>query len=249
MAAPRLLQSVRLLHPIGCGFLRYTSSYSLPDVKAKVQQYLRNHSPTYQTLMNWNIRYKYWKLLASNRQCYNTEGLYGKNAAAVYYTLMQRGGVRFKGHTEWYRPDQRGQFTWEFLQHKDVPVECVDLSGSTVNYLGLSNIVALRELRNLNLSRCPYIDDWALSRLHEFRDSLEVLSLSGCPRITERGLATLHNLHNLKHLDLSDLPSVNNKGLTRILLEEVMPACAIVGMDYTDGLETEEFRATEISSF
>ncbi|XP_063793912.1 distal membrane-arm assembly complex protein 2-like isoform X5 [Pseudophryne corroboree] len=247
MAAPRLLQSVRLLRPMGHGCIRHSSSYSFPKVKQKVEQYLRSNSPAFVALLNWNIRYKYWKLQNSNQQVIYTGELYGKNAAAAHYILTNEGAVRFKGHTQWYQ-HKGGRFSWDFLQHKDLPVECVDLSGSTVDYLCLSNIVSLHDLRYLNLSRCPYIDDWALSRLHAFQDSLEVLSLAGCPRVTERGLATLHHLQHLKHLDLTDLPSVNNKGLIRILLEEVIPACEIVGIEYTDGLETGEVRAPEMTS-
>ncbi|XP_069602718.1 distal membrane-arm assembly complex protein 2 isoform X1 [Ranitomeya imitator] len=237
------VQSVRALQPISHGIRCYQSSTSSPT-KETVLQYLLTHSPSVQALMKWSFSYKFWRLKQKNQRFYLTESLYGKNAAAAYYTLEQSGGVRFKGHTEWFRPDHRGRYTWDFLQHKDVPIESLDLSGSMVTYTGLSNIDALSELRELNLSRCHHLDDWALSRLHVFKDSLEVLSLAGCRQVTERGLATLHHLQNLKHLDLTDLPAVNHKGLTRILLEEMLPACEIVGIDYTDGLHTEEIAAS-----
>ncbi|KAG8448821.1 hypothetical protein GDO86_015769 [Hymenochirus boettgeri] len=161
--------------------------------------------------------------------------MYGKYVAAAYYALSKGGGARFQGHKEWYRADKRGKFSWDFLEHRDVPVECVDLSNTPLTFRGLDNIVALKELRELYLNHCPHLDDWALSRLHVFNDSLEVLSLAGCPCITERGLATLHHLKNLKYLDVSDLHSVANKGLIRILMEEVLPNCEIVGMNYLDG--------------
>lgn len=55
-------------------------------------------------------------------------------------------------------------------------------------------IVNLKALKYLDLSRCANIDDWSLSRLHAFGDTLQELSLAGCPQITERGLGTLHHL-------------------------------------------------------
>lgn len=105
-----------------------------------------------------------------------------------------------------------------------MPVEAVDASGSAVNYQGLDNLcewagdgragvfalprraperisvaspclaVALKELQSLWLRHCPHVDDWCLSRLHPLANSLQELSLAGCPRISERGLACLHHL-------------------------------------------------------
>lgn len=54
--------------------------------------------------------------------------------------------------------------------------------------------MALKELQSLWLQRCPHVDDWCLSRLHPLANSLQELSLAGCPRISERGLACLHHL-------------------------------------------------------
>ncbi|XP_056393782.1 distal membrane-arm assembly complex protein 2-like isoform X5 [Hyla sarda] len=243
MAAPRLMQSVRVLPAISHGILRYSSSSATSETKEKVRQYLMDNVPAVYSIMKWNNSFKLWRLKNKNERAYFTEGLYGKIAAAAHLILEQKGGVRFKGHTEWFRPNHKGRYFWDFLQYKNVPIECVDLSGSMATYMGLSNLEGLQELRELNLSRCHYIDDWALSRLHVFKDSLEVLSLAGCRQVTERGLATLHHLQNLKRLDLSDLPAVNNKGLVLILLEEVLPHCEIVGIEYTDGLHSEEMVA------
>ena len=54
--------------------------------------------------------------------------------------------------------------------------------------------MALKELQVLWLQRCPHVDDWCLSRLHPLASSLQELSLAGCPKISERGLACLHHL-------------------------------------------------------
>ncbi|XP_012824506.1 distal membrane-arm assembly complex protein 2 isoform X2 [Xenopus tropicalis] len=236
MAASRVLQNAKVLLPVLCRVSRdSSSSASVSPTKHRVQHYLYNSFYDIEAIINWSVRFKQWNLRRKNAHYAYTERLYGKYVAAAYYTLSQRGGVRFQGHKDWYRADRRGKFSWDFLEHKEVPVECIDLSRSPLTFRGLDNIVSLKELRELYLNNCPHLDDWALSRLHVFKDSLEVLSIAGCPSITERGLATLHHLQNLRYLDLSDLSSVTNKGLIRILMEEVLPKCEIVGINYFDG--------------
>ncbi|KAM4696384.1 distal membrane-arm assembly complex protein 2, partial [Rhinophrynus dorsalis] len=246
MAAPRLLQVTRILPLLWRGISLHSSasSSSLPPMKQRVLHYLYSRFYDMETMINWSVSFQQWNLRRKNAHYAYTERIYGHYVAAAFYALSQKGGVRFQGHEDWYRADKRGKFSWDFLKHKEVPVECVDMSGAPLTYRGLDNIVKLAELRELYLRDCPHLDDWALSRLHVFKDSLEVLSLAGCPLVTERGLATLHHLQNLKYLDVSNLPSVEKKGLVRILLEEVLPGCRIVGMDYSEGLEDEDSKAT-----
>ncbi|XP_027489197.1 distal membrane-arm assembly complex protein 2, partial [Corapipo altera] len=90
--------------------------------------------------------------------------------------------------------------------------------------------VSLSHLSHLELSGCPHVCDWTLGRLHVFGDTLRHLGLARCPQVTERGLATLHHLRSLRSLDVSGL-SVPSPGLLRILLEEMLPGCRILGME------------------
>ncbi|XP_076217021.1 B9 domain-containing protein 2 [Aptenodytes patagonicus] len=121
---------------------------------------------------------------------------YGDNVVAAIFTLSCGGGVRFEGQEDWIRP--KSHWRPEVLRLRDVPVVAVDLSGSPLTYNGLDNLVPLTQLQHLDLSGCPHLDDWALGRLHVFGDSLRELSVARCPRVTERGLATLHHLR--RHL-------------------------------------------------
>ncbi|XP_062995797.1 distal membrane-arm assembly complex protein 2 isoform X2 [Elgaria multicarinata webbii] len=179
-------------------------------------------------LKNWNVQRK-------NRFCVEECHDYGYEAAAFTFALALKGSVRCQGQQEWHRKPLR---IWNrSLYLRQIVVEEIDLSGSVISYDGLDNLVRLEALQHLDLSRCPNIDDWSLNRLHVFADTLQELSLAGCPQITEKGLACLHQLQNLKRLDLSDLPAVPNKGLIRILLEEMLPECEIVGMDSGDELD------------
>ncbi|XP_057569062.1 distal membrane-arm assembly complex protein 2 isoform X4 [Hippopotamus amphibius kiboko] len=138
---------------------------------------------------------------------------------------------------EWMRPHGRGLSSGELWKLQEVPIEAVDASGCAINYQGLDNLLALKELQSLSLQRCPHMDDWCLSRLYQLADSLQELSLAGCPRISERGLACLHHLQNLRRLNISDLPAVSNPGLTQILVEEMLPNCEVLGADWAQGLK------------
>uniref|UniRef100_A0A8D0L9L2 Distal membrane arm assembly component 2 n=1 Tax=Sphenodon punctatus TaxID=8508 RepID=A0A8D0L9L2_SPHPU len=112
-------------------------------------------------------------------------------------------GFRYQGHTDWYRESK----PWK-IRSKDLPVEAVDVSGSVINYDGLDNLVRLSALKSLNLSHCPHIDDWSLSRLHAFRETLEDLSLAGCPQVTERGLTPPALTHPLAPTPFPENPGV-----------------------------------------
>ncbi|XP_042201558.1 distal membrane-arm assembly complex protein 2, partial [Callorhinchus milii] len=237
MAAPKALRSCRWLLPPGCR--GSSSGVSAPHWPRRALRSLAARFSDVESLLGWGADLARWNLRRKNAYYGYTKSLYGENVAASYYVLNQKGGVRFQGQDSWIRANWRGHFSWDFLQFKDVPLEAVDVSGSTINYEGLENLVRLKRLECLRLNDCTHIDDWCLSRLYVFQDSLRELSLSGCPQITERGLAALHPLKNLRHLDLSNLPSVDNRGLLRILLEEILPQCQVVGIDYEDGLETE----------
>lgn len=48
--------------------------------------------------------------------------------------------LRFVGQTEWFIADQRGKFSWDFLNHKDALLEEVNLNYTLINQRGLSNL-------------------------------------------------------------------------------------------------------------
>ncbi|XP_074990490.1 distal membrane-arm assembly complex protein 2 isoform X2 [Calonectris borealis] len=164
---------------------------------------------------------------------------YEVEAAAAWGERLRRQRLRrrnaFEGQECWIRPE--GRWRPEVLRLRDVPVVALDLSGSPLTYNGLDNLVPLTRLQHLDLSGCPHLDDWALGRLHVFGDSLRELSVARCPLVTERGLATLHHLRELRRLDVAGV-RVPSPGLVRILLEEMLPGCQVLGMDHGDGAGT-----------
>ncbi|XP_030742101.1 distal membrane-arm assembly complex protein 2 isoform X2 [Echinops telfairi] len=161
-------------------------------------------------------------------------------ALREYLTQRQMSKVHqknwFQGQ-EWIGPNGYSQFRQGFLKFQTVPIEAVDASGCALNYNGLDNLLPLKELQTLSLQRCPHVDDWCLSHLYPLAHSLRELSLAGCPRVSERGLACLHHFQNLRRLDISSLPAVSNPSLTQILVEEMLPSCEVLGVDWTHGMK------------
>ncbi|XP_028275832.1 distal membrane-arm assembly complex protein 2 [Parambassis ranga] len=183
-------------------------------------------------VLGWRFQRTRNKLRKKNAYYSYTEKYYGPNIASAYYILSLRGGFRYFGQSEWFHADQRGKFSWDFLNYKDLPLEEVDMSYTVINYTGLVNLEKHRSLRTLKLKGCPEVDDWFLARLHIFQDSLEELDISHCPRITTGGLAALRNLKGLKRLNVSSLSGISNPGLVVILLEEMLPHCLITATGY-----------------
>ncbi|KAF7651041.1 hypothetical protein LDENG_00116560 [Lucifuga dentata] len=189
--------------------------------------------------LGWRSNLRRRGLQKKNAYYGYTQTFYGPDIAAAYYVLSLKGGFRFAGQSEWFRTDHRGKFNWDFMSHKDTPLEEVDMSHTVINYTGLGNLVGQHSLRTLSLRGCPEVDDWFLSRLHVFQDSLEELDISHCPRITIGGLVALRNLKGLHRLNVSSLPGISSPGLVIILLEEMLPQCQITATGYDLSLRQE----------
>uniref|UniRef100_A0A8C6WYJ7 Distal membrane-arm assembly complex protein 2 n=1 Tax=Neogobius melanostomus TaxID=47308 RepID=A0A8C6WYJ7_9GOBI len=181
-------------------------------------------------LLSWTSKYKERGIQKKNVHFGYTENLHGPHVAAAYFILKLNGGFRYCGHSDWFRADK---MNWDFLNYKDSPLEEIDLSYTVINCQGLENFEGhQRSLRTLSLRGCPAVDDWFLSRLHIFQDSLQELDISHCPKITIGGLAALRNLKGLQRLDVSSLPGISNPGLVVILLEEMLPNCHVTASGY-----------------
>ncbi|XP_025280672.1 distal membrane-arm assembly complex protein 2 [Canis lupus baileyi] len=253
MAAPRApLHLVAPRWNAGTRGIRGLSRAAAPEGNQKkgrsLLQFLADRFYDVQALREYLLRKQAWKMHQKNRPFTYIRERYGPYAAGAYFILKLGGAVKFQGK-EWIRSNARGHFSLDFLKLQTVPVEAVDASGCAVNYQGLDSLLALKELQVLWLQRCPHVDDWCLSRLHPLASSLQELSLAGCPKISERGLACLHHLQNLRKLDISDLPAVSNPGLTQILVEEMLPDCKVVGADWARGLKVgQEEQYQDITS-
>lgn len=208
-----------------------------PPLHKRLLLYLTNRFYDVEMMLTWHSKFKQRGIRTKNAYFAYTEKHYGPHVAAAYFTLKLKGGFRYCGHSDWFRADK---FNWDFLNYKDSPLEEIDLSYTVINYEGLGNFEAQKSLRTLSLRGCPEVDDWFLSRLHIFQDSLEELDISHCPKITIGGLAALRNLKGLRRLDVSSLPAILNPGLVVILLEEMLPNCHITANGYEFDLSAKQ---------
>ncbi|ELU07631.1 hypothetical protein CAPTEDRAFT_180944 [Capitella teleta] len=157
----------------------------------------------------------------------------GRDLSAAHFIVKRGGAVKFVGQDKWIKLVD-GAVPLPSTFNKHMKLEGVDASGTNFMRQSLENFIGLTDFKFLRLSNCKYVDDWCLDSFIRFKDTLEVLDLSGCPNVTERGLACLHKLPKLRRLTIADMPLVQNPPLVAILLEEAMPNCFIEGIDYTD---------------
>ncbi|GFR25394.1 distal membrane-arm assembly complex protein 2 [Trichonephila clavata] len=158
----------------------------------------------------------------------------GPDLATAHFIIARGGKVKFKGHEEWV--------TFEHLLKEKIPssyvpgfyVEELDASNLPLCYEGFENMCNLFELKKLILQNCPLVDDWCLNRSHLFGSTLEYLDISGCKNVSERGICTLHVLKNLKTLVIHDTPNIQHKELVSLLLQEILPNCEVIGVNYDD---------------
>ncbi|XP_035675531.1 uncharacterized protein LOC118415222 isoform X2 [Branchiostoma floridae] len=151
--------------------------------------------------------------------------------AVALWVLQLRGAVRYKNQEEWHRGNYRKLPVRQLIEET---VEAVDLSGTDISFNGLSNLELLDDMTELRLADCPYVDDFCLSKLHEFSGKLVYLDISRCPLVTERGLSSLHNVRSLQVVKMEEMPKVKYKELIALMMEEVMPWCKFEGVDYVE---------------
>ncbi|XP_004693967.1 PREDICTED: ATP synthase subunit s-like protein [Condylura cristata] len=248
MAAPRA--SLHLVAPVwngGTRSIRGLSSTANPEGSQKrtLLRFLTDCFYDMKALREYLLQVQVSTVHQKNRALPHIKEHYGPDIAAAHFILKQGGSVKFQGE-EWMGP--RGQGRASLVFRFQVPVEAVDASGCTISYEGLGNLLALRELQSLSLQRCPHVDDWCLSRLYPLAEALRALTCSGlsgswglgegpCTRGAFFTRPFLCLLRNLRRLDISDLPAVSNPGLTRILVEEMLPNCEVLGADWAQGLK------------
>lgn len=106
-------------------------------------------------------------------------------------------------------------------------LEAIDGEDSSISASGFRYFAHLKHLKELKLIRCDYVCDDAMSRLVSLVDCLEYLEVISCGSVTDRGVASLIQLKNLKKLYLYDLTGVSSREDCLRLLKTELPKAAV----------------------
>ncbi|VDM65903.1 unnamed protein product [Strongylus vulgaris] len=181
----------------------------------------------------------------------------GPDLAAAHFLVHRGASVKFLDDDAWYKKDKSGvSIVANLVSMKRISIlvknyklpgrkvpglyiEAIDASGTELMFEGLENLQNLKHLRMLRLADCPYVDDWTLGRIGGMMENLEMLDLSGCHRISAKGLMGLKMLKSLKYLRLEGIEA-KNLGKAALLLEDTIPSLKVLGVDYEHELEVLE---------
>lgn len=208
-----------------------------PDTAIKMQSH-------YEFSLAAFKRYRASKLELAKRddQRYLTERVraLGVELAAATFLVHRGAAVKFHEFEKWIVRDEDGEYTLPRFFTEGYTVEAVDVASFEIMYTGIENLAGLSKLKSLVMKDSPRVDDWCLDAISAmFHSTLEFLDISGCPMITERGLNVLHRMKQLKHLNIANLKAVQNPQLMCIHLEDTLPNCKVVGVDYWNSEDVE----------
>lgn len=145
----------------------------------------------------------------------------GANLATAHFLIPRGGRVRFKGNAHWVEPNEKSKLPITYDPH--YILEAVDVNGLDLYYEGLSNLCGLTKLKWLSLKDCKNIDDWGLDKISAEFPELEHLDISGCEKITERGLESLYRMSKLKKLIITNHNKSVAFELSCLMLEDCIP--------------------------
>ncbi|KAG5308002.1 DMAC2 protein, partial [Acromyrmex insinuator] len=147
----------------------------------------------------------------------------GADLATAHFIIHRGGRVRFRGNTYWTEQNKKGSYELPNNYNPRYILEAVDVNRFDLHYEGLSNLCGLMKLKWLSLKDCKNIDDWGLDKISAEFPELEYLDISGCEKITERGLESLYRMINLKKLIVTNHNKSVAFELSCFMLEDCIP--------------------------
>jgi len=147
----------------------------------------------------------------------------GADLATAHFLVHRGGRVKFRGDDYWTERNEKGSYQLPNKYDPHYVLEAVDINGFDLHYEGLSNLCGLTKLKWLSLKDCKNIDDWGLDKISSEFPELEHLDISGCEKITERGLESLYRMFNLKKLIVTNYNKSIAFELSCFMLEDCIP--------------------------
>ena len=166
----------------------------------------------------------------------------GADLLCAHFLCARHASVKFVNDSDWHKTYQH-MLALPIKYQEGMFIEAIDASNTSLLYEGFDYFRGLKHLRYLNLSGCHRVDDHCLHKLTVHLPTLEHLDISNCPSISERGLASLYNLKNLKKLSVENMEGVTLKQLVCLLLEEEIPGLLISGVEYNSEKIDQELEA------
>ncbi|XP_014473524.1 PREDICTED: ATP synthase subunit s-like protein [Dinoponera quadriceps] len=179
----------------------------------------KEHDFALTNIKNW-YEYQILKLKKKNQKFMPQRyEILGANLATAHFIVHRGGRVRFKDSSFWIDSDKDLPNTYDPYYI----LEAIDVNGFDLRYEGLSNLCNLTNLQWLSMKNCKNIDDWGLDKISAEFPELEYFDISGCEKVTERGLEALYRMINLKKLIVTNHNKSAAFELTCMMLEDCMP--------------------------
>jgi len=217
-----------------------------------------------------NVRRWYANMIVEEEaksQAYNPKrnSILGNDLAAAHFVVFRKGKIKFLGQNEWvttYRKDAKPG-----TEEEDLPVmafdlcnlptkydpryrvEAIDCTGVSLHYEGLANFENLQYVKWLSLRDSPHVDDWCMDKIARmFNETLEFIDLSGCKKVTDKGIGTFHRCKNLKAIIVEDMKQLPDLEIVCAMLEDLNPNVQILGIDYQKKTKQLRVEGDELDS-
>ncbi|OQR70672.1 ATP synthase subunit s protein-like, partial [Tropilaelaps mercedesae] len=166
--------------------------------------------------------------------CQNRLSFLGGELAAATFVVHRGAAVRFHGKDRWISRDpETEEYDLPRVFTPNLDVEAIDMRDFHIIPKGFENLRGCGSLRSLAMKNQPFVDDWCLDTISAlFHPTLEYIDVTGCPKVTERGLSVLHRCKNLRVIYMNNMSNVKDAELLAMHLEDALPCVQIDGVDY-----------------
>lgn len=148
----------------------------------------------------------------------------GPDRLCAEWLLKNGGAVTFVGRRPVDDYNALGPTTAVSAQPR---IEMVDATDSSIMAIGFEHLRGCGQVRSIRLRRCKHMENEALSALKLVGESLRELDVEDCFNVTDEGLVSLGALPQLKRLQVSGVPYVQDVEKVRAQLQAQLPECEI----------------------